>query len=170
MMTALLMMPGLQKLIHGNQMKVRMRTLILPKMVIVVMLMLLLRLIYCDTFNKRRLVCFYFCCVLLKGGGFTSLCGTVCRAVSALCSSPSVSLLTSCCPASAILAQGQAHTGVHVSRRRWSGRAPKIATHCLRASDCSALLNDPPSPNSRRKALGLLTWFWSDIHLMSIVH
>ena len=44
MMTALLMMPGLQKLIQGNQMKVRMRTLILPKMVIVVMLLLLLRL------------------------------------------------------------------------------------------------------------------------------
>ena len=36
MMTALLMMPGLQKLIQGNHMKVRMRTLILLKMVIVV--------------------------------------------------------------------------------------------------------------------------------------
>ena len=44
MMTALLMMPGLQKLIQGNRMKVRMSLLILPKMVIVVMLMLLLRL------------------------------------------------------------------------------------------------------------------------------
>ena len=44
MMTALLMMPGPQKLIQGNRMKVRMSLLILPKMVIVVMLMLLLRL------------------------------------------------------------------------------------------------------------------------------
>ena len=44
MMIALLMMPGLQKLIQGNQMKVRMMTLILPKMVLVMMLMLLLRL------------------------------------------------------------------------------------------------------------------------------
>ena len=44
MMTTLLMMPGLQKLIQGNQTKVRMRTLILQKMVIVVMLILLLRL------------------------------------------------------------------------------------------------------------------------------
>ena len=33
-MIALLMMPGLQKLIQGNRMKVRMTTLILPKMVI----------------------------------------------------------------------------------------------------------------------------------------
>ena len=44
MMIALLMMPGPQKLIQGNRMKVRMTTLILPKMVLVVMLMLLLRL------------------------------------------------------------------------------------------------------------------------------
>ena len=44
MMTALLMMPGLQKLIQGNQMKVRIRSFILPKMVIVVMPILLLRL------------------------------------------------------------------------------------------------------------------------------
>ena len=44
MMTVLLMMPRLQKLIQRNQMKVRMRTLILPKMVIVVMPILLLRL------------------------------------------------------------------------------------------------------------------------------
>ena len=43
-MIALLMMPGLEKLIEGNLMKVRMMTLILPKMVIVVMLILLLRL------------------------------------------------------------------------------------------------------------------------------
>ena len=40
MMIALLMMRGLQKLIQGNPMKVRMTTLILPKMVIVVMLLL----------------------------------------------------------------------------------------------------------------------------------
>ena len=44
MITALLMMPGLQKVIQRNQMKVRMRTLILPKMVIVVMPILLPRL------------------------------------------------------------------------------------------------------------------------------
>ena len=37
-------MCGLQNLIRGNQIKVRMTTLILPKMVIVVMVMLLLRL------------------------------------------------------------------------------------------------------------------------------
>ena len=44
MMTALLMTPGMQKLIGGNQMKVGMVTLILLKMVILVMVMLLLRL------------------------------------------------------------------------------------------------------------------------------